>query len=297
MNRRELVAVTAIVAVLGLAAAAATLDAAAFETAGPGGPPEPETDSGGLGPTSILYVYLAIVLFATFAVIFAVRSDELTPAQLLGLTAALALGCAIVVGFLSMTDARITEDLVESLSNSFGGGTEPAPPADADRSGSQPTGETEGSGSGSALVTLGFLGAFVAVIGLGVVLVGRMLRSPANAAATDDESGDSEVARAAGRAADALEDERLENPVYRAWAAMIEGLPVADPETTTPEAFARAAIEAGLDPPDVSELTDLFREVRYGEAELTDERIDRATAALRRIEAAHAESEAGGEES
>lgn len=297
MNRRELVAVTAIVAVLGLAAAAATLDSAIFETAGPGGLPEPEAQNEGLGPTSILYVYLAVVLFATFAVIFAVRSDDLTPTQLVGLTAALAVGCFVVVGFLSMTDARITQDLIDSLSSSFGSGADAAPPGTSNGSGSPPPGDGDGTGSGGAILTVGLLGAFLALVGVGVVVVGRMLRSPTEPTRTDSGSQQSAIARAAGRAAAALEDEHLGNPVYRAWAEMIDGLPVDDPETTTPAAFARAAIDAGLDPADVSQLTDLFREVRYGEAELTDERVERATAALRRIEATHGADESGGERS
>lgn len=285
MNRRELVAATAVVSVLGIAAAAATLESAAFETTGLGTSHIAQTAGGGLGPAAILYVYLAVVLFAAFAILFAIRSDEVTPERLVGLTAVLAVAGVVVVGFLSIGDARITQELLDSL-ETLGLGTGSAPPDASGGTGAPSAGGGDASGTGGTVLTLALLGTFLALVGAGAVVVGRMLRSPAEEAQAEAESAPADVARAAGRAADHLEDRRLENPVYRAWAEMIESVGVADPETTTPAAFARAAVRAGLDPADVDELTDLFREVRYGDADLTEDRIERATAALRRIEAA-----------
>lgn len=98
------------------------------------------------------------------------------------------------------------------------------------------------------------------------------------------------VAAAAGRAADRIEaDTDIENAVYRAWREMTVDLPVANPETSTPAEFADAAVEAGMDPDDVAELTELFEAVRYGDRPVTEARADRATAALRRIERTYGE--------
>ncbi len=95
------------------------------------------------------------------------------------------------------------------------------------------------------------------------------------------------VGKAAGRAADRIEDDAdVENEVYRAWVEMTRYLEVAHPESSTPAEFASAAVEAGFDREDVDELTGLFEVVRYGGRTATDEREQRAVEALRRIELA-----------
>lgn len=102
----------------------------------------------------------------------------------------------------------------------------------------------------------------------------------------DDEVVLADVGHAAGDAADRIESgPSFENEVYRAWREMTSHLDVAHPRTSTPGEFARAATEAGMEPAHVAALTDLFREVRYGGAEPTAEREERAIDALRRIEA------------
>jgi hypothetical protein len=100
------------------------------------------------------------------------------------------------------------------------------------------------------------------------------------------------VGRAAGDAADRIAGEaEAENEVYRAWAEMTDHLAVDGPESSTPEEFAEAAVEAGMAADDVRELTDLFEAVRYGTEEPTEDREARALAALRRIEAGYADAE------
>lgn len=100
------------------------------------------------------------------------------------------------------------------------------------------------------------------------------------------------IGRVAGEAADRIDAESdLGNEVYRAWAAMTEQLAVDHPESSTPAEFATAAVDAGMAPDDVRELTDLFAAVRYGESEATADREERAKAALRRIEESYAEAE------
>ncbi|WP_313692039.1 DUF4129 domain-containing protein [Halorarum halobium] len=94
----------------------------------------------------------------------------------------------------------------------------------------------------------------------------------------------------AGEAADRLEaDAVLGNEVYRAWSEMTALLDVENPRASTPAEFADAAVDAGMDRADVAELTDVFEAVRYGGADPTAEREERAIAAFRRIEGTYAD--------
>jgi hypothetical protein len=65
---------------------------------------------------------------------------------------------------------------------------------------------------------------------------------------------------------------------------MTAQLDVEGPESTTPREFQAAAVEAGMGPEDVRELTHLFEDVRYGGYSPTADREQRALAVLRRIE-------------
>lgn len=97
------------------------------------------------------------------------------------------------------------------------------------------------------------------------------------------------IGRAAGRAADRIEgDAEPDNAVYEAWKEMTDLLEVPNPEASTPSEFATAAVEAGMAREDVDELTAQFEAVRYGTAAPTEDREERAIAALRRIEAEYA---------
>jgi len=107
----------------------------------------------------------------------------------------------------------------------------------------------------------------------------------AEAAEPPDQEALSAVGAAAGEAADRIEGEAdLENEVYRAWRDMTDHVDVPDPETSTPREFAAAARDAGMDGVHVDDLTDLFREVRYGGADPNEDREQRAVDALRAIE-------------
>jgi len=98
------------------------------------------------------------------------------------------------------------------------------------------------------------------------------------------------VGKAAGAAADRLDaDADPSNEVYRAWREMTRHLRVDRPASSTPAEFAAAATDAGMDPDDVAQLTDLFEAVRYGGEAPTEERVRRAREALRRIERTYAE--------
>lgn len=103
------------------------------------------------------------------------------------------------------------------------------------------------------------------------------------------------LGRTAGRAADRIEgDADAENEVFRAWSEMTDHLAVPNPRSSTPAEFAAAAVDAGMAREDVDELTGLFEEVRYGGAAPTEERERRAVEALRRIEATYADDATDG---
>lgn len=102
----------------------------------------------------------------------------------------------------------------------------------------------------------------------------------------DQREATANVGQAAGKAATRITDTDAtpENAIYNAWYDMTQHLEIANPATTTPGQFASAARDAGMRPSDVTELTAQFESVRYGGASLSDDRIDRAVSALRRIE-------------
>lgn len=171
---------------------------------------------------------------------------------------------------------------------------------------SGPTNETRfpllgGGGSGEASGTAISAPTVVVFLLLGVALLGAV--AVVLASRGDDEKGIDRpgsasasspdvaaVARAAGEAADRIAaDAAADNEVFRAWATMTEALDLESPDTTTPAAFERAAVEAGMDPDDVAELRDLFEEVRYGGRTATEDREQRAIAALRRVESTYGE--------
>jgi len=105
----------------------------------------------------------------------------------------------------------------------------------------------------------------------------------------EDEFGEqpdvADLAAAAGKAADRLEKHNadVDNEVYRAWWEMTNLLNVPNPDSSTPREFARAAVDLGMDEEDVSDLTTLFEEVRYGRRDAAS-REERALDVLRHIE-------------
>ncbi|MEZ3115925.1 DUF4129 domain-containing protein [Halobaculum sp. MBLA0147] len=161
------------------------------------------------------------------------------------------------------------------------------------------------SGGGATGIAGGETAVTTPTLGLGLLLAVAVLASvvllfvatgdderPDAASAADPDAepdGPDSLAAAAGVAADRLEDDAaVDNTVYRAWHEMTAHLDVDDPHTTTPAEFATAATEAGVPREDVTALTELFEEVRYGDRDVTPERRRRAVAALRRVEATDA---------
>ncbi len=129
----------------------------------------------------------------------------------------------------------------------------------------------------------------------GALVVTRFSRGAPDESEPEADDDPAAVAAAAGRAADELGETTLSNAVFRAWQEMTDALDVENPGTTTPAQFEDIAVDAGLDREDVATLTDLFREVRYGDAPATADREERARTALRRIEATYAAGDENGD--
>ena len=183
-------------------------------------------------------------------------------------------------------------------------GTRPTSQSPMNQTGTA-TGNSPGGSLGNAAETALSQPSFLIVVVLGILVVAAIVLlyvatadDVVEAAIRDDPDEEeaeelqpdiAAVGRLAGEAADRIETgDSFDNEVFRAWVEMTEHLAVKHPESSTPAEFATAAVDAGMDPDDVNELTDLFEEVRYGDHAVTAERESRATEALRRIEAGYA---------
>ncbi|MFB6188390.1 MAG: DUF4129 domain-containing protein [Halapricum sp.] len=303
MNRnRIIVLVVALLCVGGLALAAATVSTPSSSAPGegpgngPGSGPnvggrshQKTPDSGGTSLPRPLVILAVIVMAIAFLAALYLFAKAMNLRRLVVLVIAVAI--VVVVGFL----------LLSLLGNPvpLGGGGQPTPT-------NQSTGGGGNGGSGGRTPTenptqrtdvpIVLLGAFGLLV---LVLVGAIYRYSGSdtdvdvepVEADDDAASDVQaVGEAAGRAADRIDadTESVENTIYRAWREMTDALDVEQPRTTTPEEFAEVAIDAGMAPDDVRELTWLFEEVRYGEATVTDDRERRASDALRRIQDTYA---------
>ncbi|MFB6205811.1 MAG: DUF4129 domain-containing protein [Haloglomus sp.] len=305
MNREQVASgLLALLAVLALGGVAATLDApvnggspGTGEGEGTGGTADPVALGGGFEPVDppqvdlpdwLLALLGAAVLLGTAYGCYELYR-EYDARQLLG---------AVVAGAVVVLGLYLFLSLLGESDNTPGPGFrqgDPIPPSGGGSGGS-------GGPADAVARSVDPPAALLAVLGL--VLLGAVAviirasgdhQTDLDAPAPSNDSPEADVAAvaaAAGRAADRIETETdIENAVFRAWHEMTADLPVDDPATTTPSEFADAAVAAGMDRADVTELTRLFEEVRYGDAPVTDERATRATAALRRIERAYGDGE------
>lgn len=159
-------------------------------------------------------------------------------------------------------------------------------------------GQLGGSGEGAVSAPTAAFGILLVFALLGAVALLVLSTGDDEAAdretVAEEEDPDvdvGEIGRAAGAAADRIEDDAdVGNEVYRAWTEMTGLLDIPNPRTSTPGEFASAAVEAGMAREDVDELTHLFEEVRYGGESPTEDRETRAVTALRRIESAYADA-------
>lgn len=171
----------------------------------------------------------------------------------------------------------------------------PAGDANSTSPGVATSNDGQGGNVTAATYVVTSLGAFFVIL-LGTMVFLRSRSGSSNEVVSDEANLDTDapaaaVGAAAGRAATEIESvskENLENEIYRAWREMVTLLPVESPQTTTPREFETAAVEAGIEHSDVSDLTDLFEAVRYGTLETTRAREERAIDTLRRIESTYA---------
>jgi hypothetical protein len=298
VNREQVASgLLALLAVLALGVVAATLDAAGGGAgAGPGTGPGPGVaDDGGFSlgggfeqldpPPVTLPAWLETLLSVGFLLAAVYGCYELYREY-----GARQLLSAAVVGALAAAGIYALLSLLQPDDSGTGIGFregEPSLPAGGGGATDAVARSVDPPTALLAMVGLLLLGA-VAVI----VRASGDQRRPLPAESTPDDASPATpaaVADAAGRAADRLAgDVDPENAVYRAWREMTADLPV-DHATGTPAAFADAAVAAGLDREDVAELTRLFEEVRYGGVPASAERVERAEAALRRIERTYAD--------
>lgn len=298
MNHSQFIAVVVVVlSVAGLAIAAATVSTPSSSAPGTGlgddpgdsgegesEQPLPAADSSENEELLVLLGVLAFLASMVVALFIFVRA--FTPRRAVIVVLVIA-----VIGLASILTVSLLMDTVPTP----GGGGPPAPDG-SERDGAGEGGRTPTESPQQRTdVPPSVLGAFGLAM---LVLVGAIYRysgsdSDIGVEAEVDESKESSsaqaVGEAAGRAADRLDaDTDLENAIYRAWREMADALDVRNPRTTTPEEFADVAVDAGMSREDVRELTRLFEEVRYGDAEPTREREQRAQDALRRIQQAYA---------
>ncbi|SMO75701.1 DUF4129 domain-containing protein [Halorubrum cibi] len=313
MKRETLsTALLALLAVVALGVAAATLDSAVAVDGGGGfsggleGGAGPTDDPGEISPSEtpggptvlalppICYPLLrrppALLLLAGFLLAVGAFAYRDTGSRFAAAVVAGTVGLPVVVVWYGLSSCRDPETVGE-LDLGLAG----------EEGGLFPAGGGGGAGLGSGSGSVSTPEAvFIAVVVLAIVVSLLVFVTAAGddeetsgkgaSAEPDPESSDpdlAEVARTAGEAAARIEGDAGDNDVYRAWREMTEALEVDRPASVTPAEFAAAAVEAGVDEEPVSELTDVFERVRYGGAEPTDDRERRAAAALRRIEEEH----------
>ncbi len=145
-------------------------------------------------------------------------------------------------------------------------------------------------GLGSALgrtvgvIVRGFSGTLLAIgsVGSGLFSIPGSLSRPTLSGRSKGRSG-SRTATNEGTAA-AEPEERGPPSIEEAWESMTRHLSVGRRRTTTPAEYAREAMERGYPADAVRQLTDAFREVRYGSFPPTAKRTKLARAALDKIE-------------
>lgn len=317
MDRDTVVSLSlALLALLSLGIAAATLDdPAAVEGQGSGGGgatgggdategvPGGGGESGGLVPEPMiagelptvcfpwlrnLEVILSAIAVAVIVVAFA-RYD--TGSWIPGIALVVSLGTPVVMlGYLLSVCGRSPPAELGIASGSQSDNSSIFPGGGA--GGSSGATGTEAAISTPSLVLAVILGiALVGAVILLVVGTGDDREEPPEGEDEEPPAPDlGALGSAAGTAADRIEaDADTDNAVYRAWVEMTGHLDVGHPGTSTPGEFADAAVDAGMDPDDVAELTAIFEAVRYGDAAVTEDREARAVAALRRVEEGYAE--------
>ncbi|WP_233138629.1 DUF4129 domain-containing protein [Halorubrum salipaludis] len=319
MKRDALLAVAlALLAVVALGVAAATLDSAVSLDGGGFGGAQGDAPSAGDGPGDpglspspggettlatqpLCYESLreppAVLLLSGLVVGIAAIAYRDTRSPLAALAAAAAVGVPIWLLWTALTTCGATQTGSEFEFGIAGPDDGIVPEGAAGGAGA---GGGEGAASAPELLfALVVVAALVASVGVLLLAGGDDDATPGASAAAEEDPEEptpdlAAVGRTAGEAADRIESSDADNEVYRAWRDMTAVLDVDRPASSTPAEFAAAAVDAGVDEEPVAALTDVFERVRYGGADATDDRERRAVEALRRIEARHGDGEGNG---
>ena len=312
MKRDALVAVAvAILALLALGVASATLDSAVDTGSGgfgggSGGQPsvgEGDDDPGVLtssgeagqfGTSDVCLAFLreppAVLAFLIGLTLLAGIAYRDTGSLFAGVTVAGVMGAPIGILFWILSACR-SGSMTGSVSIGLGvGGNETGLlPAGA-------AGGGLGGGEGAAsapqiLFAVVVVAAVIASVAALLLAGGDDQADRGEGDGTDEPAEEppdlAAVGRTAGEAADRIESSDADNEVYRAWRDMTDVLDVDRPASSTPAEFATAAVDAGVAEEPVTALTEVFERVRYGGEDATDDRERRAIEALRRIEERH----------
>lgn len=294
MKRTLRTAVIAGLAIVAVAIAAATFDSTLNQGAGSGGRGASDGSGGGMfpapqsGPTpgetvpiplfdELLTVLgmLSLLVLAIYLILY--RREAI--GTIVGVL--LLVGLAyLAIQFLSPSTPLPRSEPMEPGNGSILGG------------GSGSDGDETPQPTTPSLWVLAIIG--IGVVGAVVVLIRSFSTEEPDTAVeqTASESDAAAVGRAARRAADRIEESSdLNNEVYRAWQEMTDLLDVDNAATKTPGEFAEAAIEAGMEREDVTALTELFEDVRYGTLPPSGENERKAIAIFRRIEDRYVEDD------
>ncbi|MGA9400509.1 DUF4129 domain-containing protein [Haladaptatus sp.] len=176
---------------------------------------------------------------------------------------------SLVVGF-SASIPRFTDDafgLLAELGRGLSAGTVGLGSAIAE------TFSILGRGFGGALLSVGSVGS-------GLFSIPKVLSRPS----FGGSSRKSKRRTTSHETAPPEPEERGPPSIEEAWESMIERLPVRRRRTTTPAEYARVAMNRGYPADAVRQLTDAFREVRYGRFPASGKRTKLARTAIDRIE-------------
>lgn len=297
MNRRRarrlVLAVLATVAVALTAVAAAPVFSGEQADGGPlGVEPSPTTDQTGRDldvPTDAILLAVLLVALVGFLLQF-LREPRETARGVLKF--AVAGGVAVgVMAFIARHVSLEPPGANESSGAAAGNASLGTP---------TPGGFGEGPGGPSPLPVEHLVVIVLAGATFGVVTLLVWRSGIAQSALGLEDAGDEsdidveEFRQVAGDAADRVEAattaRATDDAIYRAWGEMVALLDGPGPQSETPRRFEAAAVDAGMDPDDVTTLTRAFEAVRYGDATLSEARREQVIAAFRRLEAAHGDS-------
>lgn len=165
------------------------------------------------------------------------------------------------------------------------GGGSSSPSGSEGQAGSPGPGEDTGIGPGSGYDWMAdLLRTLLALVALAVLVVGAYRYRDRLAALFAALLPATEAATDSGTDREQWDPGSPSNPVHAAWVELLRRTDLDDPHARTPEECREAAIDAGLDPDAVRTLTRVFRDVRYGERPVTDDRVRRANDSLERID-------------